>query len=77
LNGNNAPLITVGSGVTLTNITFKGLKSGQTGDNGNNTAPLIKVNGGTLVLGTGAYIQDNTNTGNSTHYGGVIWRAGP
>jgi hypothetical protein len=49
-------VITVGSGVTLTlqNITFKGLD--------NNNAPLIKVDGGTLVLEDGAVITGNTNT---------------
>jgi hypothetical protein len=65
-----APLITVGSGVTLTvkNITFKGLTAEDAQDSGNNNAPLITVNGGTLILGEGAVICGNTNTGGT---GGV------
>jgi hypothetical protein len=60
-----APVITVKSGVTLTlkNITFKGLKSGNDHDTGNNTAPVIWVDGGNLVMGYGAVICDNTSTG--------------
>jgi hypothetical protein len=59
----NNPLITVGSGVTLTlkHITFKGKE---------NTAPLIVVeNGGTLILEEGAVIADNSN--GSGNGGGV------
>jgi hypothetical protein len=57
LTGSNKGfLITVKSGVTLTlkNITFKGLA--------NNTAALIKVDGGKLILEDGAVITGNTNT---------------
>jgi hypothetical protein len=63
-------LITVNSGVTLTlkNITFKGLKAGDGADTADNTAPVIKVNGGTLVLGAGAVVRDNISSGNG---GGV------
>jgi hypothetical protein len=55
LDGNTSgSIITVGAGVTLTlqNITFKG-KAG-------NNAPLIKVNGGTLILGEGAELTDSS-----------------
>jgi hypothetical protein len=54
------PLITVGEGVTLTlrNITFKGL-SGEGGEN-TNTASLINVAGGHLILEEGAVITGNT-----------------
>jgi hypothetical protein len=54
-NTNRAPLITVGTGVTLTlkNITFKGMED-------TNNAPLIQVNtGGTLILESGARLTDN------------------
>jgi hypothetical protein len=49
-------VLTLMSGVTLylRNITLAGM--------GNNNAPLIKVNGGTLVLEDGAVIENNTNT---------------
>jgi hypothetical protein len=84
---NPRPLITVGAGVTLTlrNITLKGLKSGNPGDNNNNTWSLIWVNsGGTLILETGASIKDNTrgwydNTGGAggvTVYGALIMNSG-
>jgi hypothetical protein len=64
---NNAPLITVRSGVTLTlrNITLKGLDktNDQAGDDADNTAPVILVkSGGTLIVENGAGIKDNTNT---------------
>jgi hypothetical protein len=63
-----SPLITVGQGVTLTlkHITLKGLNSE---DGVNNTAPLVLVNGGNLILETGAVI-----TGNRTAWdgGGVV-----
>lgn len=55
-NSGSSPIITVGSGVTLTlkNITFRGLSS--------NTAPLIRVNsGGKLVLDRGVVIRGNRN----------------
>ncbi|MDR1468928.1 MAG: hypothetical protein LBT00_06510 [Spirochaetaceae bacterium] len=70
-NAKNAPLITVGTGVTLTltNITFKGLKNGDSwadgegADANDNTASLIKVVGsGTLILDNGAVIRDNSGT---------------
>jgi hypothetical protein len=54
-------LITVGSGVTLTlrNITFKGLSTGD-GDTADNKASLITVNnGGKLILEEGAVITGN------------------
>jgi hypothetical protein len=57
------PLITVGSGVTLTlaNITFKGLN--PTDDGTNNTEPVIRVDsGGTLIFGDGAVITGNHRT---------------
>ncbi|MDR2247128.1 MAG: hypothetical protein LBE17_10765, partial [Treponema sp.] len=55
-----SPLITVGSGVTLTlkNITFMGLKAAADGKN--NNAPVIVVKGGHLVMGNAAVIRDNT-----------------
>jgi hypothetical protein len=55
-----APLITVGSGVTLTlkNITFKGLKTDD-GDGDYSGYPLILVDGGKLILEAGAVIRDN------------------
>jgi hypothetical protein len=45
-SANSSPLITVGTGVTLTlrNITFKGLNA--TGDGTNNIVSLIKVESG-------------------------------
>jgi hypothetical protein len=84
---NPRPLITVGTGVTLTlrNITLKGLKSGNTGDNNNNTWSLIWVeNGGTLILETGASIKDNAlslydgtvGAGGVTVYGTLIMNGG-
>jgi hypothetical protein len=69
-----SPLITVGSGVTLTlkNITFKGMT--------NNTRPLILVNmGGTLIMETGAVITGNTNGGgnsDSNNSGGGVMVSG-
>jgi hypothetical protein len=72
--GNTGSVITVGVGVTLTlqNITFQGL--------GTNTAPLIKVDGGTLVLENGAVItgngNTNTNTGVTVNGGGVYMDGG-
>jgi hypothetical protein len=62
----NHPLITVGDGVTLTlrNITFKGLKSGDSGDAGNNTVPLIWVEGGgKLIMENGVTISHNSSGG--------------
>jgi hypothetical protein len=60
-----APLLTVGQGVTLTltNIVLKG--------KGSNTAPLVKVDGGHLILEDGALITGNTN-GDSPFYGGGV-----
>jgi hypothetical protein len=60
-----SPLITVGSGVTLTlkNITLMGLKAGDGQDTADNTAPVIKVDGGNLVMGDGAVIRGNTASG--------------
>jgi hypothetical protein len=69
-----APLITVNSGVTLVlrNITFKGLKKDAAEGEANNTAPVIAVEGGTLILGTGAVICDNTSEGaNGIDWGGT------
>jgi hypothetical protein len=79
-------LITVGQGVTLTlrNITFKGLRkttytlngvacSAGTGDDTDNNAALIKVNGGTLIIEDGVQIQDNTASGEG---GGVQVNSG-
>jgi hypothetical protein len=59
-------VITVGSGVTLylRNITLKGI--------GNNTAPLITVDGGKLVLEDGVVVQGNTNVYSSSNAGGGI-----
>jgi hypothetical protein len=58
-------VITVKSGVTLylRNITLTGLTdpAGLSGP-GNNTAPLITVDGGTLILEDAAVVQGNTNT---------------
>jgi hypothetical protein len=71
----NSPLITVGDGVILTlkNITFKGLKLGETGDTANNTRAVIKVaDGGKLILTTGAVIRDNYSTGGAGDGGGGI-----
>jgi hypothetical protein len=72
-NANQAPLITVGAGVTLTlkNITFKGLKSTGNGgdDTADNTAPIILVQDGTLILDNGAVLRDNSN--GPDHGGGV------
>ncbi|MDR1257295.1 MAG: hypothetical protein LBJ86_06070, partial [Spirochaetaceae bacterium] len=61
------PVITVETGVTLTlrNITL-------TGNNSNN-APLIKVDGGMLVLEDGAHITGNTNTAGN---GGGVYVTG-
>jgi hypothetical protein len=70
---NNAALITVGDGVTLTlrNITLKGLKAGATEGEVNNTFAVVLVNtGGTLFLEDGAVIRDNTNTNTSATSGG-------
>jgi hypothetical protein len=70
----NGTLITVGSGVTLTlkDITLKGKSD--------NNAPLVRVNGGTLILDTGAAIQDNgaTTSGAGVYATGgtVTMRAG-
>ena len=72
------PLITVGTGVTLTlrNITFKGLKSGD-GSDGNNTAPLIRVDGGTLILENDASLTGNRNAGGcDAGAGGVVVTSG-
>jgi uncharacterized protein YjdB len=56
LDDGTGSVITVGAGVTLTlrNITL-------TGNTGNN-APLIRVNGGTLVLEDGVHITGNTSS---------------
>jgi hypothetical protein len=53
------PVITVQGGVTLTlrNITFKGLNT-DTGESGNQ-APVIKVEGGRIILDSGAVIEGN------------------
>ncbi|MDR1469390.1 MAG: hypothetical protein LBT00_08870 [Spirochaetaceae bacterium] len=62
-NTSNAPLITVGDGVTLTltNITFKGMAA--------NTASLIRVNtGGTLYMESGTWL-----TGNKSQNGGGVY----
>jgi hypothetical protein len=64
------PLITVGSGVTLTlkNITFRGTQSS------NNKFPLIKVeSGGTLIMKSGAWLTGNINgqSGNDFKGGAV------
>jgi hypothetical protein len=70
-----APLITVGSGITLTlqHITFKGLHTTD-GDNNNNTAPVIVVEeSGMLIMGSGAVIADNNNAGNG---GGIVVEKG-
>jgi hypothetical protein len=72
-----APLITVGTGVTLTlkNVTFKGLKSGDGGDT-DNTRPLVLVNpGGTLIMEAGAVITGNTNLGDAS-WGTAQYNAG-
>jgi hypothetical protein len=60
-------LLTVGAGVTLTlrNITLKGFHS--------NKQPLIKVNGGTLILERGAAIRDN---GKGVMVGTANWEEG-
>jgi hypothetical protein len=61
---NSGALITVGAGVTLTlmNITLEGIPD--------NNAPLLVVDSrGTLILGTGAVITNNQNTGNV----GGVW----
>ena len=73
-----SPLITVGKGVTLTltNIVFKGLKNGAEGDNANNSASLILVDGGTLILGEGAVLSDNHNVGGAGTGGGVCMKDG-
>jgi hypothetical protein len=67
---NDSPLITVRGGTTLTlrNITFKGLKAGE--DGYDNTAALIKVEGGHLIIEKGTVIKDNTSTKDYTG-GGV------
>jgi hypothetical protein len=67
------PVITVGTGVTLTlrNITLTG--------NTDNNAPLIKVNGGRLVLEDGARITGNTSNrdgGGVLVYGGSFEMSG-
>jgi hypothetical protein len=72
-NEHPSPLITVGSGVTLTlrNITFKGMCQGDNLDTANTVAPLIDVSsGGTLVLETGAVITGNNN---KSHLGGGVY----
>jgi hypothetical protein len=71
------PLITVGKGVELTlrNITFKGMKAGESGDDKNNTAPLINVSGGHLIIEKGAVITGNTSRYRFTG-GGVYSIAG-
>lgn len=78
-NPTGAPLITVGRGVTLLlqNITLKGLRSGDSGDNAGNSAPLVAVkDGGSLTLGTGAIIRDNDAEGSvggiSVERGGIL-----
>ena len=81
------PLITVGSGVTLTlrNITFKGLRKtaytvnsvtypAEPGDTADNTAPVVRVSGGTLILESNAVIQNNLSS--QTTGGGVQVAAG-
>jgi hypothetical protein len=69
-------LITVGNGVTLTlkNITLKGLNANE----GKNTAALIYVDGGHLIIEEGAVIMDNNSTSSSGDYadGGVGGRTG-
>jgi hypothetical protein len=55
--GSTGSIISVGDGVTLTlrNISLRGLAA--------NTAPLVTVaRGGTLILGDGAVIKDNTSS---------------
>jgi hypothetical protein len=57
-------LFTVESGVTLIlgdKVTLRGISG--------NTAPLVDVTGGTLVMNTGSKISDNTNT---SFYGGGV-----
>jgi hypothetical protein len=60
------PLITVGDGVELTlkNITFKGLTksdSDRANDSEDNTAHLIVIKGGgTLIMGMGSVLRDNS-----------------
>jgi hypothetical protein len=64
----NSPgtLLELGGGTTLTlqNITLEGRTD--------NHAPLVRVNGGRLVLGTGAVLTGNASTGNA----GGVWVAG-
>jgi hypothetical protein len=58
--------VTVGTGLVLTlrNITVKGLKAGEPGDENDNGAALVMVsNGGQFTLEDGAAIRDNTSTG--------------
>jgi hypothetical protein len=78
---NGAPLITVKNSVTLTlkNITLIGLKAGDTSGETDNTAPVIMVAGGNLVMGEGAVIRDNTAVGGSgagAAAGGVYMASG-
>jgi hypothetical protein len=58
-------LITVGNGVTLVlrNVTFKGMDD----DN----APLIRVNGGTLIMESGALLTGNKRNDVDGYGGGV------
>ncbi|MDR2631217.1 MAG: carbohydrate-binding domain-containing protein [Spirochaetaceae bacterium] len=56
-------LLTVGGGVTLTlrNITLMGMSG--------NNAPLVRVQGGKLILGAGVILTGNENTGDA----GGVW----
>jgi hypothetical protein len=66
--GSTGSIISVGEGVTLTlrNISLRGLAA--------NTAPLVTVaQGGTLILGDGAVIRDNTSSNDG---GGAAVEAG-
>jgi hypothetical protein len=67
-----SPLITVdGISLTLTNITIRGRGTGSSDPNLN--APLIKVkNNGTLILGSGAILEDNKNNASSNDNKGAV-----
>jgi uncharacterized repeat protein (TIGR02543 family) len=67
LGEDNGTLFTVKSNVTLSlknNVTLRGLSG--------NNAPLIRVNGGALVMDTGSAVSENTTTGG----GGGVWVTG-
>jgi hypothetical protein len=64
-------LITVRQGVTLTLTNIVLLKG-----NASNTAPLVKVDGGHLILKDGAIITGNTNGDWAAHGGGVAVNGG-